>query len=151
MFVERKHHQLVTRSVRFLESVSIDRITVNEQWNDLCKFQNNRFCTDILLFYHHRWAVQRVKLKIRSLSPSFYLEQRTWKRVRYKFVIGLMERARYDPNVNTLYENFLYGLIKGITFRHAHNLNPEANFVGWRPIVNGEAQPYTFYTSLSLV
>ena len=57
----------------------------------------------------------------------------------------------YDPNVNTLYEKFLYGLIKGITFRHAHNLNPEANFVGWRPIVNGEAQPYTFYTSLSLV
>lgn len=30
--------------------------------------------------------------------------------------------------------------------RHAYNMGPDANFVGWRPIVNGEAQPYTFYT-----
>lgn len=52
----------------------------------------------------------------------------------------------YNPNVNTLYENFMCDLIVEITFRHAHDMNPEANFVGWRPIVNGEAQPYTFYT-----
>lgn len=57
----------------------------------------------------------------------------------------------YDPNVNTLYENFLCVLFVEVTCRHAHDLNPEANFVGWRPIVNGEAQPYTFYTSRILV
>lgn len=30
--------------------------------------------------------------------------------------------------------------------RYAYNLDPTANFVGWRPIVDGVVQPYTFLT-----
>ncbi len=33
-----------------------------------------------------------------------------------------------------------------LMYRYAYKLNPNANFLGWRPVVDGEAQPYTFWT-----
>lgn len=40
------------------------------------------------------------------------------------------------PNVTTLYELFERSVRK----------NPERRCIGWRPIKNGEAAPYTFHT-----
>ena len=37
-------------------------------------------------------------------------------------------------------------LLLFLMYRYAYKLNPNSNFLGWRPVINGEAQPYTFWT-----
>ena len=69
---------------------------------------------------------------------------------RHKAAVKELEKS-YSPEVNTLLDNFMLDRTLSLRCRYAYNLDPHANFVGWRPIVNGEAQPYTFLEFALLV
>ena len=82
--------------------------------------------------------------------PSLVLHDVQGAVRRHKAALKELEKS-YSPEVNTLLDNFMLGCALILTCRYAYKLDPHANFVGWRPIVNGEAQPYTFLEFVLLV